>query len=138
MADDRDAVISAVRAFYAAFESLETARMEELWLKDPRIICIHPGWHKLRGWGPIMTSWERIFDGVFDMKFELGEMEVTIGGELAMVVVEENLTQRGYDGVSRSQVLATNVFQRVGERWFMVLHHGSPVIAPPDDESVLQ
>ena len=79
-----------------------------------------------------MTSWERIFDGAFEMKFELGEIDVTISGELAVLVVEENLTQRGYDGVSRSRVIATNVFQRVGDGWRMIIHHGSPVIQPPD------
>ena len=61
-----------------------------------------------------------------------------ISGDLAVVVVEEELTQRGYDGVSRAQVLATNVFERVGDKWFMILHHGSPVLAPPSDDPPLQ
>ena len=30
-----------------------------------------PGWARLVGWGPIMNSWERIFENVFEMKFEL-------------------------------------------------------------------
>jgi ketosteroid isomerase-like protein len=135
---DREAVLDANRAFYTAFESLDTEQMEALWLRDRRIVCIHPGWRKLTGWGPIMSSWERIFDNVFEMKFELGELEVMISGDLAIVVVEEDLTQRGYDGVTRAQVLTTNVFERVGEKWFMILHHGSPVMAPPDDEPPLQ
>jgi len=33
------------------------------------------------------------------MKFELGELDVIISGDIAIVVVEEDLTQRGYDGV---------------------------------------
>lgn len=135
---DRDAVLSANRAFYEAFQSLDAEKMEKVWARDPSIICIHPGWRKLSGWGPIMSSWERIFENVFEMKFELGETDVTISGDLAVVVVEENLTQRGYDGISRSQVIATNVYERIGDGWFMVMHHGSPVIAPPDDEPPLQ
>jgi ketosteroid isomerase-like protein len=91
-------VLAANRAFYDAFESLDAEKMEAVWLKDPRIICIHPGHRKLSGWGPIMASWEGILDNVFEMKFELGEIEVMISGDLAIVVVEENLTQRGYDG----------------------------------------
>jgi len=90
---DRESVLAANRAFYDAFESLDAEKMEAVWLRDPRIICIHPGWRKLSGWGPIMSSWERILD---------------------------------------------NVFERVGNDWFMVMHHGSPVIAPPDDEPPLQ
>ena len=38
-----------------------------------------------------MASWEGILDNVFDMKFELGEIEVTISGDLADRQVEENL-----------------------------------------------
>ncbi|HUA33182.1 MAG TPA: nuclear transport factor 2 family protein [Candidatus Binataceae bacterium] len=135
---DRDAVLRANRAFYEAFESLDTEKMEAVWLRDQRIICIHPGWRKLAGWGPVMTSWERIFDNVFEMKFELGEADVLISGDIAVVIVEENLTQRGYDGISRSQVLTTNVFERVGNSWFIVSHHGSPILAPPDDDPPMQ
>ena len=135
---DRDLVLAANRAFYDAFESLDAEKMEDVWLRDPRIICIHPGWRKLSGWGPIMTSWERIFDNVFEMKFELGEMEVMISGDLAIMIVEEILTQRGYDGTQRSTVLSTNVFERVGHKWYMVMHHGSPVIALPDNDPPLQ
>src|ERR1700752_4391017 len=106
---DREAVLEANRAFYRAFESLDVAQMERVWLRDQRIVCVHPGWRRLSGWGPIMTSWERIFQSAFEMRFELGDPQVTVSGNLAVVLVEENLTQRGYDGASRSLVLATNV-----------------------------
>ena len=61
-----------------------------------------------------------------------------LSGRVAVVLVEENLTQRGYDGGSLSQVLATNVFEHVGGEWLMILHHGSPIMAPADDEPPLQ
>ena len=108
--------------------------MGEVWLRDQRIVCIHPGWRRLTGWGPVMNSWELIFENVFEMKFELDDPQVMTSGDLAVVVVEENLTQRGYDGTMRTQVLATNVFERADGRWWMISHHGSPVIAPPDSE----
>lgn|GEM_PF-219746 len=138
MATDEQEILDANRAFYDAFESLEIERMEKVWLSEPRIVCIHPGWRKLEGWGPVMTSWERIFENVFEMKFELGPANLFIGKDLAVVVVEENLTQHGYDGKVSTQVLATNVFERVGGKWMMVLHHGSPVIAPEGSEPQLQ
>src|SRR5579862_5132948 len=131
---DHEAVVKANREFYRAFESLDMEQMEKVWLKDRQIVCIHPGWRKLSGWGPVMQSWERIFDSVFEMEFELGEVDVMVGDDLAVAVVEENLTQRGYDGVTRTQVLATNVFERVGNQWFLVMHHGSPVMEPPGSE----
>jgi ketosteroid isomerase-like protein len=135
---DREEVLEAVEAFYDAFASLDSDKMEAVWLRDLRIICVHPGWDKLKGWGPVMASWQRIFEGVFEMKFEIGEMDIIISGDIAVVLAEENLEQRGYDGIARSRVLATNIFERVGQKWLMIMHHGSPVIAPPNDESTLQ
>ncbi len=135
---DREALIEANQAFYKAFESLDIEKMELMWLRDTKIVCIHPGWRKLTGWGPIMHSWERIFDGVFEMKFELRDLHVIASGDLGVVVTEENLTQRGYDGTMRTQVLATNIYERIGNKWLMVLHHGSPVMQPDDDEPPLQ
>ena len=61
-----------------------------VWLKEPNIVCIHPGWAKLSGWGPVMESWARIFDNTFEMKFELDDIEVIISGDIAVAVVEEN------------------------------------------------
>ena len=135
---DQEAIVNANREFYRAFQSLDVENMEKVWLKDRQIVCIHPGWRKLSGWGPVMESWERIFENVFEMRFELGDVDVVMSGDLAVVVVEENLTQRGYDGTSHTQVLATNVFERVGSAWFLVMHHGSPVMEPPGSEPQLQ
>jgi ketosteroid isomerase-like protein len=135
---DHDAVVEANRNFYRAFESLEIENMEKVWLKDRQIVCIHPGWRKLSGWGPVMQSWERIFEGVFEMTFEIADVDVIMTGDIAVLVVEENLTQRNYDGAMKTQVLTTNVFERVGNEWFMVMHHGSPVMEPPGSEPQLQ
>ena len=135
---DHEEVVEANRSFYRAFETLDIENMERVWLRDPKIVCIHPGWRKRAGWGPIMNSWEGIFDGVFEMKFEVSEQSVMISGDLAVVVTEENLTQRSYEGSLRTQVLATNVFERLGTKWLMVLHHGSPVMSPQTDDPPLQ
>ncbi len=135
---DREAIVKANQDFYRAFQSLDLEQMENVWLKDRQIVCIHPGWRKLSGWGPVMNSWEKIFENVFEMKFELGQVEVLLSGGLAVVVVEENLTQHGYEGTMKTSVLTTNVFERVGNQWFLVVHHGSPILAPPESETQLQ
>ncbi len=135
---DREQVLEANRAFYQAFQSLEIEKMERVWLQEPHIVCIHPGWRRLSGWGPIMETWERIFESTFEMSFELSDVEVMLSGDLAVVTVQENLTQRDYDGMARTVVMATNVFERVGSRWCLVLHHGSPVAAPSEHEPPIQ
>jgi ketosteroid isomerase-like protein len=133
---DHEEVRQANRGFYDAFETLEVEQMERVWLQEPHIVCIHPGWRPLSGWGPIMHSWERIFDSTFEMKFDISEIQIMVQGDLAVVVVQENLTQRGYDGIIKSTVLATNVFERSGGEWKMVLHHGSPVAMPADEPPI--
>ncbi len=135
---DREQVLEANRAFYQAFESLELEKMESVWLQEPHIVCIHPGWRRLSGWGPIMNSWERIFESTFEINFELSEVDVMLRGDVGVVVVQENLTQRDYDGMTRTVVMSTNVFERVGSRWYLVLHHGSPVAAPSEHEPPIQ
>jgi ketosteroid isomerase-like protein len=128
----------ANQAFYRAFESMEVREMEALWSQAPHIVCVHPGWHPLSGWGPIMHSWEKIFESAFEIKFELSELQLLLRADLALVVVQENLTQRDYDGITRATVISTNAFERVGGIWKMVLHHGSPVAMPPESVPRIQ
>jgi len=135
---DREQVLEANQAFYQAFESLEIEKMERVWLQAPHIVCIHPGWRRLSGWGPIMDSWERIFESTFEIKFDLSDVEVMLRGDLAVVLVRENLTQRGYDGTCRSAVQAINLFERFGNRWYLVLHHGSQLAVPSEHEPPIQ
>lgn len=131
---DSQAVREANSAFYRAFESLDIARMEAVWVHSARAQCTHPGWRRLVGFSAVMESWERIFENTFGMTFELTAVEISIVGDLAWVVCTENITSRGYDGVSQSQVEATNVFERHEGRWLVVHHHGSPVVSGPVSE----
>ena len=127
---DRDAVLEANTAFYQAFESLDRKRMEEVWLSAPYIKCVHPGWGLLVGWGPVMESWERIFAGTFETRFTLTNVRAEVCGDLAWVVLTENLASRHRDGKIEARVEATNLFERRGGRWFLVHHHGSPIYGP--------
>ena len=131
MADEVKAVTAANEAFYRAFETLETKEMEQVWLRASHIKCIHPGWPLLCGWGPIMTSWERIFDNTLGMRFTLRDVRVEVSGSFGWVVLIEDLESRGYDGASRAQIVTTNLFEKRDGRWFIVHNHASPILAPP-------
>jgi ketosteroid isomerase-like protein len=131
---ESEAVRRANLAFYSAFESLQAAQMEKVWLHSARVQCTHPGWRRLVGYAAVMGSWERIFESAFEMSFDVTGVEVSVLGDLAWVVCTETITSRTYDGVSRSQVEATNVFERHGGEWLLVHHHGSPVVGPVSDE----
>jgi ketosteroid isomerase-like protein len=131
---DSEAVRRANLAFYRAFESLDANKMQEIWLHSARVQCTHPGWRRLVGYAAVMDSWERIFENTFEMSFDLTGVEISVVGDLAWVVCTENITSRTYDGVSRAQVEATNLFERHGGQWRMVHHHGSPVVSAPGSE----
>jgi uncharacterized protein (TIGR02246 family) len=131
---ESDDVRRANESFYHAFESLDAERMAKVWLHSARVQCTHPGWRRLVGYAAVMESWERIFENTFKMGFELTAVEISVAGDLAWVVCTENITSHTHDGVSRSQVEATNVFERHDGCWRLVHHHGSPVAFLGPDE----
>ena len=129
-------VAEANAGFYRAFETLKIEAMEQVWAKDADIQCGHPGWRILRGWGPVMESWKRIFENTPSMQFTLTDVKVEVRGELAWVTLYENLNSTIEGQNYSAAILTTNMFQRTSEGWRMILHHGSSVSQPPDqDES---
>jgi ketosteroid isomerase-like protein len=121
---DVNAVTAANRAFYEAFEARDIDAMSDLWEHGDDIVCTHPGWKPLHGWGAVAGSWFALFGGGAPVQFILTDERVQGSGDLAWVTVEENLIGDG----GGSTVAALNLFRRSDDgRWLMVAHHGSPV-----------
>jgi ketosteroid isomerase-like protein len=120
---DVDDVRTANQAFYAAFEARDLDAMSDVWEHSDRVVCTHPGWRTLHGWGAVSGSWFALFGGGAGMQFILTEERVALEGDTAWVTVDENLISEQVGGT----VAALNLFVRDGERWRMVLHHGSGV-----------
>jgi ketosteroid isomerase-like protein len=120
---DVDAVQAAHRAFYDAFEARDLDAMSSLWEHSDRVVCTHPGWRTLRGWGAVSGSWFALFGGPEPLQFILTEEVVTVDGDTAWVTVDENLISADGGGT----VAAVNLFLRDGARWRLVAHHGSAV-----------
>src|SRR5262249_40596798 len=118
--------------FYRAFESLNLARMEDVWLRAAHGKCVHPGWALLVGWGPVMESWQRIFANTVAMRFTLTAVRVDVSGDLAWVVLTENRESQQREGTDAAEVQATTIFHRHEGRWFLVHHHGSPICTPTE------
>lgn len=125
------AVLEANRAFYAAFEARDLEAMGEVWERSERAAVTHPGWPTLRSWAAVAESWRRIFENTPYIQFFLTEEEVVVAGEAAWVTLYENILQEvgGRQALGDARVAATNVFVHDGDRWRMVVHHGSPVVA---------
>lgn len=121
-------VTRANQEFYQAFESLDIARMDRIWAQQEYVTCIHPGWTLRIGWPAVRDSWVLIFNNTFSMKFDLTEIQVQVAGDVAWVICTENITSLQGDTTQESRVLATNLYERVGEQWKIIHHHGSPVM----------
>jgi len=124
-------VEAANRSFYAAFESRDLDAMSKLWEHTDRVVCTHPGWATLRGWGSVAASFFALFQGPQALQFILTQEQMVVTENLAWVSVDENIV----DGASASTVAALNLFTRHDDgTWLMVAHHASPVSAQDPGE----
>ena len=112
-------------AFYKAFESLDVAAMDQVWAHQEYVTCIHPGWSIRVGWPAVRDSWVVIFNNTFSMEFQLTELQVQVAADVAWVICTENITSRVGEATQNSQVVATNLYERIGENWKIIHHHGS-------------
>lgn len=121
-------VTRANQEFYEAFESLDVARMDRIWAQQEYVTCIHPGWTLRVGWPAVRDSWVLIFNNTFAMTFELTEIQIQVAGDVAWVVCTEQITSRQGEQSQGGRVLATNLYEKTGDRWQIIHHHGSPVM----------
>ena len=125
----RDEILAANDRFYLALSQADLRTMAELWHHSPATECIHPGWDRIRGWVEIEESWSQIFQNQGTVPVQTSHLMVQWRGDVAWVTCYENLTVQAGSNLQISQMLATNIFERVDGRWQMVMHHASP--APP-------
>jgi ketosteroid isomerase-like protein len=127
-ADALAQVEEANARFYRAFEALALDRMDAVWAHTAGVQCVHPGWPRIVGWDAVRSSWETIFSNTTEMRFTISDVRVAGGPEVAWVTCTENILSEVGDRVSVTALLATNVFERDGDDWRMVLHHASHVL----------
>lgn len=126
---DREAVLAANAVFYRALESKDADAMAETWARVPHARCIHPGWEPLYGWEEIIGSWSQIFRSQDPLRFELADVVVRVSGGLGWVELAEHVEAVHEGKPARTQVLATNLFERQPDgRWLMIHHHASPIM----------
>ena len=125
---ERNAVLFANEAFYAAFAERDVAAMDELWSRDAPVACIHPGWPALTDRLQVMQSWVRILASDRAPKVACRRPEAFLYGDVAFVIC--------YEEVDGSALVATNVFRREGQRWRIVHHQAgpTPAMSGEDDE----
>ncbi|MBI2378332.1 MAG: nuclear transport factor 2 family protein [Deltaproteobacteria bacterium] len=123
------------RNFYDAFESQNIDRMEALWSHTGHARCIHPGWEPVVGWSEIRQSWIEIFRSMDTIDFEIVDSHFEVSDQLAwanLVIHASMVTEEGE--TFETMVVATNIFERRGTDWCIVLHHSSHVLDDDDDD----
>ena len=132
---DLTEVEQANARFYQAFETLDLARMDQVWAHGEHVQCVHPGWPLLVGWEAVRSSWEAIFENTAEMRFTLSDVRAAGGGgDLGWVTCTENIFSEVRGRLAVTSVLATNLFERGPQGWRMIHHHASHVLTrTPDD-----
>ena len=134
--EDEAAEIEDTNArFYRAVETRDLDAMDALWMHAEYVRCVHPGWGLLSGWDSVRQSWAAIFKDSRELRFTLSDVQIQVDGSLAWVTATENILSQSQGNISVTAVLATNIYERSGTRWRMVLNHASHIlIGEPDTE----
>jgi len=127
-------ILSSNQIYYDAFNKQDLAMMKDVWQDDSGARCIHPGWPVLKGYEDIIKSWDDIFRHNQYMEIKVSDVDVMIQDDFAWVSCQENLFSIKMSGVQSSKVHATNLYQRVGNEWKMILHHAAALLTVTQEE----
>ncbi len=125
---DQEAVLAANQAFYSAFSDRDLKAMTSLWWQGSSSICIHPGSFPIVGWSNIQDSWESIFRNTDSLEIETEIIKVEVDQALSYVLLREIVLQSNQGRRMKAQSIATNIFQKMAQKWYLVSHHGSPIM----------
>lgn len=126
--NDEQAVIAANAAFYRAFEKKDIEAMATVWSQGTGSLCIHPGREVLRGWDSVRSSWEKIFRGTSYIEIDIEVIKIEVQGDFAYVILVEKVLQVAGNRRAKAQSIATNLYERMAQKWYLIHHHGSMVM----------
>jgi ketosteroid isomerase-like protein len=127
-------LLEANRLFYQALSDLDIEAMEAIWIHEPWVSCIHPGWPPLHGWPDVLESWQDIFANTIRQRVEPTEVSVRVFGEVGWVSCEEHITIPTETGETIYVAVVNNVFVLTDNGWKIILHHSSPLPVEMDEE----
>ncbi|MEM9508285.1 MAG: nuclear transport factor 2 family protein [Cyanobacteria bacterium P01_E01_bin.35] len=125
---DKEAVLAANQSFYNAFADRDLKIMTSLWWQGSTSICIHPGSSPIVGWSNIRDSWDSIFQNTNSLEIDIEIIKVEVDQALAYILLREIVLQSNQGRRMKAQSMATNIFQKMAQKWYLVSHHGSPIM----------
>lgn len=128
MESSKAEVLATNEAFYRAFEKKDLQAMTLIWSQGTGSSCVHPGSSLLQSWSAVRQSWEAIFANTDYLEIDFSVLSLELGDRVAYVLVEETVLQISQRRRLEAQSLATNIFQKLGPKWYLTHHHGSPIV----------
>ncbi|MGV2828576.1 YybH family protein [Myxosarcina sp. GI1(2024)] len=125
---DKEAVLAVNQAFYDAFSNKDLSGMNRLWWQGSTSSCVHPGGSVLEGWKEIQASWETIFRNTDSFEIDIEIIKLEVDRALAYIIVREIVLQSSRGRKVKAPSLATNLFQKMAQKWYLIHHHGSPIM----------
>lgn len=124
----KEEIMQVNNAFYRAFEKKDMEAMATIWSQGTGSVCIHPGWNILHGWNAIRDSWEKIFKNTNYIEINTEIISLEVRDEIAYMILIENIMQVATGKRIEAKSSATNIFEYMGGKWYLVSHHGSPIL----------
>jgi ketosteroid isomerase-like protein len=126
------------RAFYEALAAADIEALDDLWLQDDDIACIHPGSSRILGYAAVRASWAAIL-AAGPVLVRVLARRAFESPTLAVSTLIEELVVAHAGGRQVVHVHASNAFLKTPGGWKMVLHHGAaaPQGQMPDVEAPL-
>ena len=115
---EKNRVLAANSAFYAAFLNQDFAKMNEIWSEREDVTVIHPGYSVLQGRDNVLASWRQILSSVHSPDIHFCNATAYINGKFAYVICHETLTS--------NTLIATNIFSLENNSWKLLHHQAGP------------
>jgi ketosteroid isomerase-like protein len=116
------------QAFYEALEGADAEAVNDLWLDDEDVCCVHPNGPRLLGYAAVAASWRTLLaNGPVQVRASSRKTLETPGVSVHNVIEELVVSEGNVHHVVH--VVATNAYVKTPAGWKMVLHHASGVAA---------
>ena len=122
----KESILEANNDFYRAFSVRDLNEMSRFWWQGETGLCIYPGGQLIVGWESIRASWKGIFKNTDSLEIETEVVKVD--QVIAYILVHEVVLQSSRGRKLTAQSIATNIFQKMAQKCYLVHHHGSPIM----------
>jgi ketosteroid isomerase-like protein len=131
-ADDAQAVTAANDAFYAAETARDMPSMEKVWAHENYVAFAGPrAKEPTIGWTALQSYLTRSLGNFAQFSLKPVDTHVRVFGDTAWVIGKEEVgaDSKMKDGtpISSRPTIVTNVFEKHGGQWLMVVHHAQEI-----------